>query len=159
MCSRPEAIISAACTTAGAKFGRKFRVAQEKAPHGDRLEDNVQRADGHRTPAHGREADERAAGRERRCEHARRRAADAVKRQAELSLTDSRFDPCRDVGRIDDDDVSADRLKLGHELRAPDDVDGLETTRLREGDHPPPDTGIGGVLHDPLARLQVDDTR
>ena len=36
------------------KFGRKFRVAQEKAPHGDRLEDNVQRADGHRTPAHGR---------------------------------------------------------------------------------------------------------
>jgi len=25
------------------KFGRKFRVAQPKAPHGDRLEDNVQR--------------------------------------------------------------------------------------------------------------------
>src|SRR5713101_209736 len=73
------------------KFGRKFRVAQEKAPHGDRLEDNVQRADGHRTPAHGRKADERAAGRERRCEHARRRAADAIKRQAELSLTDSRL--------------------------------------------------------------------
>src|SRR3981081_3079858 len=78
------------------KFGRKFRVAQEKAPHGDRLEDNVQRADGHRPPAHGRKADERAAGRERRCEHARRRAANTIKRQAELSLTDSRFDPFRE---------------------------------------------------------------
>src|SRR3982074_2410343 len=101
------------------KFGRKFRVAQKKAPHGDRLEDNVQRADGHRTPAHGRKADERAAGRERRCEHARRRAADAIKTQAELSLTDSRFDPFRDIGRVDDDDVYADRLKLSHELRTP----------------------------------------
>ena len=125
MCSRPDAIISAACAAAGASLAaNKLRVGHE---------------------AHGRKADERAVGRERRCEHARRRAADAIKRQAELSLTDSRFDPFRDIRRVDDDDVSADRLKLGHELRTPDDVDGLQAARFRERDHPPPDTGIGGA--------------
>ena len=137
-------------------FGRNFRVAQPKAPHRERLEDDVQRADGHRSLTHRRKADERAVGRERRCEHARRRAADAIKRQAELGLTDSRFDPFRDIRRIDDDNVSAERLELGYEFGAPDDVDGLQATRFRKGDHPPPDTGIGGVLHDPFARLQVD---
>jgi hypothetical protein len=45
------------------------------------------------------------------CEHARRRAADTIKREAELSLTDSRFDLFRDVGRVDDDEVSPNRLK------------------------------------------------
>src|SRR5271166_4372407 len=71
-------------------------------------------------------------GRERRCQHARRRATDAIERQAELRLADSRFDPVRDIRRVDDNDVSADRLELGHEFRAPDDVDGLQATRFRE---------------------------
>ncbi len=48
-------------------------------------------------------------GRERRCQHARRPATDAIERQAELRLTDSRFDPVRDIRRVDDNDVSADR--------------------------------------------------
>jgi hypothetical protein len=65
-----------------------------------------------------------------------RRAADTIKRQAELSVTDSRFDPCCDIGRIDDDYVSAKRLEFGHELRAPDDVDGLQAARFREGRSP-----------------------
>ena len=55
-------------------------------------------------------------GRESRGEHARRWAADTVKRQAQLSLTDSCLDLFRDVGRIDDNNVSANRLKLGREL-------------------------------------------
>jgi hypothetical protein len=75
---------------------------------------------GHRTPAHGCKADEGAMGRERRCQHGRRRTTDAIERQAELRLTDSRFDPVRDIRRVDDNDVSADRLELGHEFRAPD---------------------------------------
>src|SRR5258708_27140560 len=121
-------------------FGRNFRVAQPKAPHRERLEDKIQRVDRHQTLAHGRKADQRAARRERRREHPRRRAADAVERQTELSLTDSRFDPFRDIRRVDDDYVSADRLELGHELWAPDDVDGLQATRFRKRDYPPPDT-------------------
>jgi len=36
-----------------------------------------------------------AARRERRCEHARRQAADAIERRAEFRLTDSRFDSKR----------------------------------------------------------------
>jgi hypothetical protein len=71
-------------------------------------------------------------------------------------VTDSRFDPVRDIRRVDDNDVSADRLELGHAFRAPDDIDGLQATRFRESDYPPPNTRIGGVLHHPLARLQVD---
>ena len=97
-------------------FGGNFRVAQPKAPHRERLEDKIQRVDGHRTLAHRRKADERAVARERRCEHARRRATDAVKLQAELGLTDCLLDPFRDIRRVDDDDVSPDRLELGHEL-------------------------------------------
>ena len=95
-------------------------------------------------------------GRERRCQHARRRATDAIERQAELRLTDSRFDLVRDIRRVGDNDVSADRLELGHEFRAPDDADRLQATRFRESDYPPSNTRIGGVLHHPLARLQVD---
>src|ERR1700751_765441 len=68
-------------------FGRNFRVAQPKAAQRERLKDDVQRVDGYWTLAHGRKADERAVGRERRCKNARRRAADAIKRQAEHSLT------------------------------------------------------------------------
>jgi len=94
----------------------------------------------------GCKADEGAMGRERRCQHARRRATDPIERQAELRLTDSRFDPVRDIRRVDDNDVSADRLELGHEFRAPDDVDGLQAARFRESDYPPPNTRIGGVL-------------
>jgi hypothetical protein len=60
-------------------------------------------------------------GRKRRCQDARRRATDAIERQAELRLTDSRFDPVRDIRRVDDNDVSADRLELGHEFRARQD--------------------------------------
>ena len=81
-------------------------------------------------------------GRERRCQHARRRATDAIERQAELRLTDSRFDPVRDIRRVDDNDVSADRLELGYEFRAPDDVDGLQATRFRESDYPPPNSRL-----------------
>jgi hypothetical protein len=51
-------------------------------------------------------------------------------------MTDSRFDPFRDIGRFDDDDVSANRLKLGHEFWPPDDVDGFQAAPFREGDHP-----------------------
>ena len=51
--------------------------------------------------------------------------------------------PFRDIRSVDDNDVSADLLELGHQLRAPDDVDGLRAARFRESDHPPPDTGIG----------------
>jgi hypothetical protein len=47
-------------------------------------------------------------------------------RRASCALPLSRFDPFRNVRRIDDDDVSADRLEL-YELQAPDDVDGLQT--------------------------------
>jgi hypothetical protein len=44
--------------------------------------------------------------RENRCENARRRAADTVERQAELSQTERRFDLFRCIRRSDDD-VSA----------------------------------------------------
>src|SRR6266436_5233422 len=138
------------------KFGRKLRMGHEKAPDGDGLEDNVQWADRHRSRAHSRKGDERTAGRERRCEHARRRAADTVKRETELSLIDRGFDPFRDIWRIDDDDVAANSLKLIHELWPADDVDGLQAALFRERDNPSPDTGVGGVLHHPLARFQID---
>jgi hypothetical protein len=59
-------------------------------------------------------------------------------------------------GDVDDNDVSADRLEIGHEFRAPDDVDGLQSARFRECDYQPPNPRIGGVLHHSLARLQVD---
>ena len=65
--------------------------------------------------------------------------------------------PPRDVGRIDEDDISADRLELIHEFRPPDDVDGLQAARLREGDHPPPDSGIGGILRNPVTRFHLDE--
>src|SRR5260370_7258977 len=100
--------------------------------------------------------DERAVGRERRCEPACRWAAETITRETELSLTDSRFDLFSYIGRIHDHDVSANRLKLGYKLRAPDDVDGFQAARFRERDHPPPDARIRRVLHHPLARLQVD---
>src|ERR1700691_3362980 len=130
-------------------------MAQPKASNRERFEDNVQRADRHRRQGHRRIYDERAVGRERRCEHARRGAANTVKREAEVSLSDSSFDLFRDIGRIDDDYVSADRLELGHQLRPPHDVDGLQSALFRESDHPSPDRRVGGVLHHPLARLQV----
>jgi hypothetical protein len=98
-------------------------------------------------------------GRASRREHARRRAALAVECQVKIVLSDRLFDPSSDIGRIDDDDVSAYRLKPVHQLRSPDDVDGPEATRRRHGDHPPPDAGVGGVLHDPVARFQVDEAR
>src|SRR5882757_9606972 len=88
-------------------FGRGLRMAQPKASHGNWLEDNVERADRHWSPAHRRKADERAVLRERRCEHARRRPADTIKREPDLSLTDCRFDLFRYIARIDDDDVRA----------------------------------------------------
>src|ERR1700738_794967 len=110
-------------------FGGNFRMAQPKATHRERLEDKIQRVDGHRTLAHRRKADQRAVARERRCEHARRWAADAIERQADLGLTDSRFDPVRDIRSVNDNDVSADPLEFGHELWAADDIDGLQATR------------------------------
>src|SRR5882672_5986476 len=137
-------------------FGRGLRMAQPKAFHGNWLEDNVERADRHWSPAHRRKADERAVLRERRCEHARRGPADTVEREADLSLTDCRFDLLRYIARIDDDDVRAKRLKLGHELFPSHNVDGLQASGFRERDHPSPDTRIGGVLHHPLARFQID---
>src|SRR5262249_48832032 len=66
------------------------------------------------------------------------------------------FDLFRYIGRIDYDDISADRLELGHKLRPPDDVYSLQAARFRKRDDPTPDPGIGRVLHHPLARLQVD---
>ena len=91
-----------------------------------------------------------------RVEHAGRRAADTIQREAELSLIDSGFDLFRYIGRIDYDDISADRLELGHKLGPPDDVYGLQAARFRKRDNPTPDPGIGRVLHHPLTRLQVD---
>src|SRR6202521_3418579 len=71
-------------------FSSRLWMAQPKASNGERLEDNVQRAYRHRTRAHRRIGDERTVRRERRGNHARRRAADTIEREAELSLTDRR---------------------------------------------------------------------
>src|SRR5260370_18368429 len=101
-------------------------MGHEKAPDGDGLEDNVQWADRHRSQAHSRKGDERTAGRERRREHTRRRAADTVKRETELSLTDPCFDPFRGIGGIDDDTVPANKLKLIHDLSPADDDHALQ---------------------------------
>src|SRR5580658_7883404 len=131
-------------------------MSEPKSPRREVLENSVERAYRHGSLAHGRIDHERAVERERRCEHSCRWAADTVEREAELSLSDGSFDLFRYVGRIDDDNVSADRFELGHELRAPDDVYSLQAARFRERDHPSPDCGVGGVLHHPLARLQVD---
>src|SRR5713101_2876963 len=100
-------------------------MAEPKASHGERLEDNVQRANRHRTQAHRGIGDEGSVRRECRCEHARRRAANTIEREAELSLTKSRFDLFRYLGRINNDNVSANLLKLGHQLPPPHDVDSL----------------------------------
>jgi hypothetical protein len=113
MCTRPEPIIAAACTIAGAILdaisgwpNQKPRIVRGLKTKSSGLMDiGLSLIAAKLTSV--------AARRERRCEHARRRAADAIKRQAELGLTDSRFDPFRDIWRVDDNDVCADRLELG----------------------------------------------
>src|SRR6476619_7563170 len=103
----------------------------------------------------GRPAADRTAGRKRRWEHARRRAADTTRREAEVSLPTAAL-ILSEVGRFDDGDVSANRLKLGHELWPADDVDGLQAAHSRERDHPPPDCRtppIPVTTHSPGFRL------
>src|SRR6202040_2607402 len=156
MCTRPEAIIAAACTIAGPILAaisgwpsQKPRIVRGLKIKSSGLTDigpSLIAAKLTSVPWRESVAASTPVAGPLTPSRARRNSA----------LTDSRFDPFRDVRRVDDNEVSADRLELGHELRAPDDVDGLQATRFRKGDDPPSDTGIGGVLHHPLARLQVD---
>src|SRR5207247_479573 len=113
------------------------------ASYGDRLADNVQRADRQRIRTHGRKADELAAGRGRRWEHARRRPADTIKRQAEPGLTDSRCRPFWDTGSGDDHAVTANRRRLGRE-----EADSRNDQSLPAGE-------AGERRQDPVAELDV----
>src|SRR5262249_11298154 len=98
-----------------------------------------------------------AVGRESRRERAGRGTADTIQRQAELGLADGSPDHFRYVSRINDHDISANRLELGHQLRPPDDVYGFQASPFRKPNDPSPNPGISGVLHHPVSRLQVDE--
>ena len=92
-------------------------MAHPETAQADRFKYHVERTQGHGGFAHGREADDRAPRRENRCEQACRRAAHAIERQVKVIVADRSSDPFRDISRIDDDDVTADRLELIDQLR------------------------------------------
>jgi len=52
-----------------------------------------------------------------------------------------------DIRRIHDNDVSADGLKLTHELRTPDDMDGFQPRAFAKAITHRPTPELGGVLH------------
>jgi len=60
------------------------------------------------------------------------------------------------LGAVHQADVRAEGGQLGDERRAPHHVDGSHAARPREPDDEAPDRGVGHVLHQPVAGLQID---
>ncbi len=91
--------------------------------------------------------------------HSGCRTADAIERQADgapPTPPPSRRSAGVYLRTVDDDHVAAGGLQLGHELGAPHDVHGPQTTRLREGNHPAPHARVGRILYDEVTAIQID---
>ena len=84
-------------------------------------------------------------------------AADRIDTQAHLGTTGGRTHALGQVRSVHQHQIGAFGLHAGDRRLAAHHVDGLEAAQLGQLDQVAANAGVGGVLDDPVTRLEVDE--
>ena len=86
-------------------------------------------------------------------------AADRLDAELDRRVAGLAGDAGGEIVAVDDHQVGAKLLQLGGQLGPAHDIDGAQAALMGQHDQQPADRGVGDVLDDPVAALEVDEVR